>query len=191
LGSKLTVIDSKPLFNVPAFETVFYDELTVVQKSSLEALPEVKAADLVLIEGDHNWYTVYHELKQVEKMAEQSGTFPIVILHDTDWPYGRRDSYDSPESISSEYLKPYAMKGMLPGVRELVETDGINCTQYNALYEYGERNGVLTAIEDFLKETALQLSFHRVYSNNGLGIIAPANERSESFISYIVDTSGM
>jgi hypothetical protein len=158
---------------------------------SLVALLEIEAADLVLIDGDHNWYTVYHELKLLEKMAEKSGKFPIVILHDTDWPYGRRDSYDSPGFIPLEFLKPCAMKGMLPIVRELVEADGINSTQYNALYENGEKYGVLTAIEDFLRETAFSLSFHRAYSNNGLGIISSADERGDTLISYINDTSGM
>jgi hypothetical protein len=54
-----------------------------------------------------------------------------------------------------------------------------------------EKNGVLTAIEDFLKETVFSLSFHRVYSNNGLAIVTSANENEDVLISYMIDTSGM
>ena len=82
-------------------------------------------------------------------------------------------------------------KGMKAGSSELVETGGINENQYNALHEYGEENGVLTAIEDFLKVTAFSLSFHRVYTNNGLGILVPTDKKVDTVIQYIIDTSGL
>ncbi|BBH21092.1 hypothetical protein Back11_24370 [Paenibacillus baekrokdamisoli] len=191
MGGKLTVIDLHPAFNTQAFETVFSDELTIHIKHSLEAIPDIQSADVVLIDGDHNWYTVYHELLNIEQLAINSGKFPVVILHDTEWPYGRRDSYYYPENIPQEFLKPYAKKGMSAESSELLEDGGININQNNAMHEYGEQNGVMTAIEDFLKVTSFPLSFHRLDSNNGLGIIIPSDKHADVVMRYIIDTSGL
>lgn len=40
-------------------------------------------------------------------------------------------------------------------------------------YENGEQNGVLTAVEDFMRESTFNLKLYKLYSNNGLGIIVP------------------
>ena len=42
--------------------------------------------------------------------------------------------------------------GMRPGTKELLETGGLNPTMYNAELEGGPRNGVMTALEDFIAE---------------------------------------
>jgi hypothetical protein len=190
-GGKVTVIDPEPKFNTDAFQSVFSEELVILKKNSLEALPEIQDTDLILIDGDHNWYTVYHELMAVEQTANQSGKFPTIIIHDIEWPYGRRDSYYLPELIPPGFQKPYARKGIHAQSNELVEAGGINEDQYNAMHENGEKNGVLTAVEDFLKVTSFSLSFHRIYSNNGLAILLPRDEQQDTVIRYIVDTSGL
>jgi hypothetical protein len=130
-------------------------------------------------------------LKLAEKMAKRTGRFPIVVLHDTDWPYGRRDMYYFPESIPEEMRKPSALRGLEPGRSELLESGGMNCTVYNALYEYGEQNGVLTAVEDFMRESRFKLKYYQLYSNNGLGIIVPDDSPHHSIINYIIATSGL
>jgi len=190
MDAKLYVVDPAPRFDTYAFQAVFGEQLELKQSLSLEALPDIDHYDVVLIDGDHNWYTVYHELKEIENKATQTGKFPIVFLHDTEWPYGRRDLYYIPESIPAEYRKPYARKGMQPGQSELLEVGGVNATLNNALFEHGEKNGVLTAVEDFLKETSLSLSFHQVYTGHGLGIILPSDPKRDKVIQYILDTSG-
>ncbi|MEI0736392.1 hypothetical protein VQ056_06415 [Paenibacillus sp. JTLBN-2024] len=38
----------------------------------------------------------------MERMALSAGAFPVVMLHDIDWPAGRRDMYYFPESIPEE-----------------------------------------------------------------------------------------
>ncbi|NOU94849.1 class I SAM-dependent methyltransferase [Paenibacillus sp. LMG 31456] len=191
MNSKLTVVDLNPEFNTDAYEAVFAEELVIHKKHSLTALPDINSADVVLIDGDHNWYTVYHELMNIEQIATQNGKFPVVILHDIEWPYGRRDSYYYPEYVPIEFQKPYAKKGMIAESSELIETGGINIDQNNALYEYGEQNGVLTAIEDFLQVTTFALSFHRLDSNNGLGILIPKDQHADALLQYIIDTSGL
>ncbi|MDF2959652.1 MAG: putative O-methyltransferase [Paenibacillus sp.] len=191
MNRKLTVIDPKPYFDTHAYQAVFSEELVIQEASSLEALQKIEPADMYLIDGDHNWYTVYKELLAIEHAAIKNGRFPVVILHDTDWPYGRRDSYYFPELIPEQFQKPYAKKGILANTNKLVETGGINIDQNNAQYEHGEQNGVLTAIEDFLKATSFSLSFHRLYSNNGLGILIPRGGLDDAIVEYITDTSGL
>jgi predicted O-methyltransferase YrrM len=67
--------------------------VTVKKGISLEVLPELHDTfDCILIDGDHNWYTVYHELKMIydRELLKRGG---IVFLHDVEWPWGRRDMY--------------------------------------------------------------------------------------------------
>ncbi|RCW50889.1 hypothetical protein DFP97_10281 [Paenibacillus prosopidis] len=59
---------------------------------------------------------------------------------------------------------------------------GFNPTAHHAIHENGHRNGVLTAIEDFLKETPFPLSLHRAHSNNGLAIITVKDNKRDAFI---------
>ncbi|WP_314591433.1 class I SAM-dependent methyltransferase [Paenibacillus terrigena] len=181
-GSKLIVIDPHPLFDVEQMKQVWGSQFEMIQDYSLQALPKLGAYDAILIDGDHNWYTVYHELKEIEKTEN----FPIIFLHDTEWPYGRRDMYYFPESIPESYRKPNAAKGIMPGISELVD-GGHNATVNNALYEYGDKNGVLTAIEDFLSETSLNLRFHRVHSQHGLGIIVPSGSSIHTYYNQMIE----
>ncbi len=190
-NAECIIVEPVPKYNDSLLKAYYGDHATMMKKLSLEALPDIRACDLMLIDGDHNWYTVYHELKQVEKMAEQSGTFPIVLLHDTNWPYGRRDMYYFPESIPENFRKAYARKGMKPGQSELLDSGGFNDIALNAICENGERNGVLTAIEDFMKESAFPLELYELYSNNGLGMIVPQQSDIRQVLPYILDTSGL
>jgi glycosyltransferase involved in cell wall biosynthesis len=140
--------------------------------TSLRALQELGGADAVLIDGDHNWYTVFNELKLIERWRRDlSQPFPLVLLHDIGWPYGRRDLYYDPQSIPDAFRKPYARKGMRPGVSALVESGGLNAHLCHALEEAGPRNGVLTAIEDFLQEARPPIELVKVSAFHGLGIL--------------------
>lgn len=123
-NAQTITIDPKPLFDLQSLSAKYGDAADVLQMFSLEALPLIEKYDLLLIDGDHNWYTVYNELKLVERMAERSGQFPIVMLHDTQWPYGRRDMYYYPESIPAEMRKPYAKRGMRRGRSKLLKSNG-------------------------------------------------------------------
>ena len=191
-NAQLISIDPAPTFDANLLEKE-NDNFKMIKKISLNALPEISDYDAVLIDGDHNWYTVYHELKLIEKKALKSGKFPIVFLHDTDWPYGRRDMYYFPDTIPREFRKEFAKKGMLPGCNGLISIDSNlneeskNRDLFNALFEGGERNGVLTAIEDFFKESAIPLSFYNISQNHGLGIIVQKSEKLELFIGKVLE----
>ena len=110
--------------------------------------------DLFLLDGDHNWYTVLHELRAIERCAERyERAFPVVCLHDIGWPYGRRDLYYAPERIPTEFRQPYAQKGLDVDKPDLLDAGGFNLKHYNAFHEGGPRNGVLTAVEQFVEES--------------------------------------
>ncbi|WP_068791604.1 class I SAM-dependent methyltransferase [Brevibacillus laterosporus] len=191
LNAKVYVVDPLPKFDVNAFQNAFGKHLEVIRLLSHDALPQISEYDVVLIDGDHNWYTVYFELKAIEERSKKTGKFPLVFFHDVDWPYGRRDMYYNPQQIPAEYLKPYALKGMIPGQSQLAEEGGINHNLYNAAYENGPKNGVLTAIEDFLRDSSLNLSFQKVTSENGLGVMYENDPERDTYIRYVIASSGM
>lgn len=179
-GGVLHAIDPEPEFDVEEWQGKYGNALVFHKTLSLHALPEIEKFDTVLIDGDHNWYTVYNELKAIEHRCEQNGwLFPLVMLHDTGWPYGRRDMYYNPETIPLAYRKTYEKKGLYPGLAELLEHGGINKELLNAVYDNGPQNGVLTAIEDFISESETELELLNIIGINGLGIIYPASIRKQ------------
>ncbi len=64
---------------------------------SLEQLPLLEEIDAVILDGDHNWYTVYNELKLLSRQVDDGRPYPLVLVHDIGWPYGRRDLYYDPD----------------------------------------------------------------------------------------------
>ena len=110
--------------------------------------------DAALVDGDHNWYTVYNELRLLRQVARHGGApLPLLILHDVGWPYGRRDLYCEPETIPEQFRQPWRRAGMRPGSKHLLSSGGgLNPTMCNAEVEGGPRNGVMTALEDFMAD---------------------------------------
>lgn len=141
---------------------------------SLDALDPLEGIELALMDGERNWYTVFHELSLLDRKAEEEGRgFPVCLVHDVDWPYGRRDLYSAPDTIPEEYLHPSRRGGLRQEDPEPGD-GGFNREGVHAIREGGERNGVRTAIEDFLAATSRDLEFFDVPGHHGLGILAPA-----------------
>lgn len=173
-GATLHAIDPAPRFDVEGWGAQAGGRLVFHRARSLDALPGIDGYDAVLVDGDHNWYTVFHELRLIEQQAERAERpFPLVWLHDIGWPYGRRDLYYDPESIPAEYRHPYARAGMRPGSSDLLPQGGFNARLCNATRENTPRNGVLTAVEDFLKQTRLSLRLLLIPGFHGLGVLSP------------------
>ena len=134
----------------------------------------IRDVDFACIDGDHNWYTVIHELRLLERAARESGRRPPVsILHDVGWPYGRRDMYYDPKSIPVAHRLPYERHGIRPDGPELVADDGLNSHLYNAIYEHQIHNGVLSAVEDFIAESGDGWKLVQVAGLSGVGVLAP------------------
>ena len=168
-------IDPAPLFDVEAVERGACGRLRCLRLTSLVGLPSIERSDIVLIDGDHNWYTVYNELKLIERLALESGhPMPLVLLHDVCWPYGRRDLYYDPGAIPEEHRRPFAKLGITVSSPRLVMEGGFNSKLCNAIQEGGPKNGVLTAVEDYLVETSLRFEWVVIPAVFGLGMLMPA-----------------
>jgi hypothetical protein len=124
------------------------EELELIRETSLAALPKATLADAVVIDGDHNHYTVSEELRLVEQAAGDN-RLPLLLFHDVCWPHGRRDDYYDPDQIPAEHRQPIHEGGGLfpeePGIRP-----GGLPYRHAAAREGGPGNGVLTAVEDFV-----------------------------------------
>ena len=150
---ELHVIDPVPDFDPAEHEQQFPGRYFFHEALSLDVLPELEPMDAALIDGDHNWWTVYNECRMLAKSALDAGRFmPVMILHDVGWPYGRRDLYYDPSNVPADRRQPYDYLGMKPGMKKLAKRGGLNPTMANALEEGGERNGVMTGLDDFVKE---------------------------------------
>lgn len=168
-------IDPSPLFDSEEWKIRSGKRFIFHRMTSLQALPLIHDYNVVLIDGNHNWYTVYHELKLIEKeFISSSRIFPFVLLHDVGWPYGRRDMYYNPETIPEEFRHPIARMGIHPNSDKLLPQGGINSSFYNAVHENGPRNGVLTAVEDFQREFRFPLELLVIPGFHGLGILFPS-----------------
>jgi hypothetical protein len=159
-------------FDVEALQAAHGERLVFHKGLSLEVLPKIRDADAVLIDGDHNWYTVYNELTTIARVAAEEGRpFPLTLMHDVDWPYADRDMYYAPDLVPPEYRQPYEQAGILLDHDELVQEGGINAFANNAVVSGGPRNGVRTAIDDFLSEAEAPLAFTSVIGFFGLGVL--------------------
>jgi cephalosporin hydroxylase len=151
--AELHVIDPEPQFDPAEHERAFAGRYHFHRGLSLDVIPTLGPIDAALIDGDHNWYTVVNELRLLAEGARRHRTrLPVLVLHDVLWPYGRRDLYYAPERIPSEFRQPYAQAGINPGMKRLHPRKGLNPNHWNAEAEGGPRNGVMTALEDFIAE---------------------------------------
>jgi hypothetical protein len=150
-GVEVVAIDPAPQ---PALEHLAAERpgLELVRKLSLQALREIQPPDMVILDGDHNYFTVSHELELIAQRAAAEGrSLPLILLHDVAWPHARRDTYHDPELVPPEHRQPLVEgPGLYPGVSG-VRPGGLPY-HWAAATEGGPRNGVLTAAEDFLAE---------------------------------------
>ncbi len=175
-AAQLTLID--PCIDRD-LESQYADEprVTVIKDISLQALPHLNGEfDAIMIDGDHNWYTVLNELRHIEehRLLAKDG---VIFFHDVEWPYGRRDMYYQPELIPSDDRQPNAQMGIVKGQSELSSESDFNAELYNAREEGGPKNGVLTAIEDFVKSSDGEYSVFTVQEENGLGVLVRSSDR--------------
>jgi hypothetical protein len=193
----LYCIDPAPDFDSDELQRKHPESLKFYRDLSLNVLPGHKMFDVAMVDGDHNWYTVYNELLQIEEIHEHDPIQqPIVFIHDIAWPYGRRDLYYNPATIPMEYQQPYESNGILLGKSELSSAGGINLDLCNATHEGGKRNGVLTAVEDYITESALEYKFIHLPLYFGLGILVTkqrleANPKLRSVIDHIESDDGL
>lgn len=188
-GAVLHAVDPAPEFDVDEWKRSHPDTFVFHNAPSLDVLPTIADIDVALIDGDHNWYTVLNELR-VLAASRADRTYPVVLLHDVGWPYGRRDLYYDPERVPEPSRHPYRQAGLRPGRIDLDDQGGLNVNRLNATVEGGPRNGVMTAIEDFLEESDTAIEVVVVTGVHDLAILTPKrfeemNEEAASFIQEL------
>lgn len=137
---------------------------------SLNCIPKLGEVDIWFVDGDHNWYTVFNELKLIHELAAKYHKPALIYLHDVAWPCGRRDMYYDPSQIPGEYLQPNSNQLGLTLDPIAVPKGGLK-GPYWALKEGGPKNGVLTAVEDFMATTQDQYLYINVPAILGLGVL--------------------
>lgn len=185
-GGTLVSIDPKPS---PQAEALFdaHAHARLIRGLSLETLAGLDA-DAYLIDGDHNWYTVLNECRLVWENCERAKLPFLAFFHDVGWPCARRDLYYAPERIPAEARQPYSWeRGMTLGEPGTIDGGFRGAGQFaTALREGGPRNGVLTAIEDFIEGKEERLLWARIPAVFGLGILfdrdAPWTQELASFL---------
>jgi len=191
-GGRLTSIDPCPK---PEFLewAAGREHFRHVARPSLEAIGDQAGVDAWLIDGDHNWYTVYNELKQIEAVCRRDSKPLLVFLHDIAWPWARRDLYYAPDQIPAEFRQPYDYDGgVVLGCPELVPNRGFRgMGQFAAaIREGGPRNGVLTAVEDFIDEVrggGGSIAFAEIPAVFGLGVLFDTNAAwSEDLSGHLI-----
>jgi hypothetical protein len=159
-------------------------ELELVRATSHEALRTIPLPDAAIIDGDHNYYTVSEELRIIGERL-QGARLPLLLFHDVCWPHARRDDYFAPDEIPAEHRQPTAEGGGLfpgePGVRS-----GGLPYRWPAAREGGPRNGVLTAVEDFVAgRDGLRLAVVPAFF--GLGVVWDRDAPWAADLARVVD----
>jgi methyltransferase family protein len=147
-GARVQAIDPAPQPGLQQLAAE-HPELELIRRTSLEALPSIPLPDAIVIDGDHNYYTVSEELRIIAERAAGRG-LPLLLFHDVLWPHGRRDDYFDASAIPADARHEVVGEGAGifpgdPGVRP----GGLPYPR-SAAAEGGPRNGVLTAVEEFV-----------------------------------------
>jgi hypothetical protein len=146
-GARVGAIDPAPQEGLEDLAAA-HEELELIRATSHEALKTIPLPDAIVIDGDHNYFTVSEELRLIGERA-QGGRFPLLLFHDVCWPHARRDDYYDPDAVPAEHRQPIARdSGLFPGEAG-VRRGGLPYRN-PAAREGGPRNGVLTAVEDFV-----------------------------------------
>jgi hypothetical protein len=148
-GARVTAIEPLPPLELLELAND-RPELELVRKTGQDALGDGPLPDALIIDGDHNYYTLSEELRAIDERARDS-EMPLLMFHDVGWPHARRDTYYAPERVPDEHRQPLARDAaIVPGESGTTEM-GLRY-EWAAEREGGPRNGVLTAIEDFVRD---------------------------------------
>lgn len=179
-GAFADIIDTEPGFDVADFDRTFEGVAKVHVAASLDVLGTLPPADVALIDGDHNWYTVFNEINLLLGTPEEPHPNPpILVFHDTGWPWARRDAYYEPTRIPEEFRHPHARGQIAPDEKGWTP-DGVDLGLICAKQQGGPRNGVRTAIEDALAGRANQFETVSITAYFGLTILIPRQRLAAS-----------
>ena len=167
---KLISIDPRPQQCYLDWLKTASDVASHIHEYSLAAIHTIGKVDAWFLDGDHNWYTVYHELLAIESEAQTHQYAPLIFLHDMNWPCARRDMYYDPSKIPTAFLHPHSNDISISMESKGIVDGGFKGGTW-ALHEGGPRNGILTAVEDFLAQSKNEYHWVHVPAVLGLGVL--------------------
>ncbi|WP_367133609.1 class I SAM-dependent methyltransferase [Saccharothrix sp. HUAS TT1] len=144
-------------------------KLELVEKPAPAVLADLPPADLYVLDGDHNYAVLHGELSWITRNAPDA----VIAFHDVLWPWSRRDLYYEPSLLADDQRHPHSDDGPTIWHDELTPAGFVGLGSFTVAEEAGgERNGVLTAIEDVLAEAGDDWLFDIVPAVFGMGVMA-------------------
>jgi len=171
----LTCVEPQPTLELERLASE-HEAFRLIRGRSPDALEGLPACDAYVIDGDHNYWTVASELAHLHKRALGEGRPALAVLHDVSWPCARRDQYYAPDALPAHALHPHSWDhGSVPGEDAAIRGGLRGSGSFSvALQAGGARNGVLTAVEDFVGEHA-DYRFAHIPVVFGVGVLYPAS----------------
>jgi hypothetical protein len=182
-GATITAIDPEPAPELLELAER-HAELDLVREPSPDALPAVLPAGAIILDGDHNYWTLSRELRAIADGAEGAG-LPLLLLHDVGWPHSRRDTYYDPDRIPEEHRQPLAQDALVAPGNPGTGSEGVRF-EWAAEREGGPRNGILTALEDFVGERG-GLRLAHVPAFFGLGVLWAEDAPWAQAVAGVID----
>ena len=153
-----------------------YDNILGHDSKILDTISDLINYDAIFLNDDSNWYTIFNELRIIKNCNDE---FPLVFICNNIFPNKRRDSYINPHIIPKEFRQDYSKNLDYEGIV-------IQDNYYHAINENTPKNGVLTAIEDFLKENS-SIGIMNIKLLNGITILYPKNSVSYIRVNKIIE----
>ena len=168
------VADPAPSFDIAALRRHAGNRILVHRARGTEVGGLLPVPDLLLLDTDPNWYTTHSLLQAAANQAATlQSRFPVTLLSNTGWPHARRDGYLDPASIPEPFRHPHERAGVRPNERALCASRGLFADRFHAVGENEPRNGVMTALEDFLVGHAAHLGVASLPFLHGISLIYP------------------
>ncbi|NCC02966.1 MAG: class I SAM-dependent methyltransferase [Proteobacteria bacterium] len=163
--AKLLICDPNP-----AEKPELADVVEVHKKKSLDFLKNAPVLDVVFVDGDHHYEVVLKELEALAKIEREGGKRPFLFVHDVGWPCGRRDFYCDPSDVTAPHPHSFELGLSSFSVKAIEGGASAGGYYHKALESGGSRNGILTAVEDFVAAHP-DWRFHTTFIVNGLAML--------------------
>ena len=149
-----------------------------ISENPLNALRKFENYDAIFIDDDANWYTLINELKIIKNTNSE---FPLVFICNNNFPNKKRDSYSNPDNIPDNFRQEYTDKLTINFNNEkIIISDGF----YHACDENTPKNGVSTAIEDFLDKNS-HIGTIKINFTKEICILYPKSQINQKRIKII------
>ena len=161
-NAHMTAVDPFPQFDVDAFKTEYGDKFEIFTELSFIRLPLLKYYDVIILNQSQDYSTLYKELKTIEKCSLKQ-KFPIIFILD----------------IKSNFSED---KGLLDFKDESEFYDNLN----EDLDENNPEQNLLRAVEDFVDESNLDLSFE-LENFNEIGVVYTKNKKLDEIVKKCIE----